>query len=375
MAAALCTLLLLAAGLTSGAAADTQAKLDERRAELERAQELEGVQTARLADLSDEVEQLTGEVASLRNREAAAEDELAEIEEVLRSERHSLRIARERLRRTLDSLREQIISFYKAGDPSVVNVILDANGFDDMLGRSEYLNALQGRTEEVAAQVRELRDETAAKVERISAARQTIAAKEAELERTRVSLEQREAALERARERERVALRRTRSRVGSLSSDVGRLEEQLQRELQAAQAASSVPALPAAPSASSSGQMIWPLDGTLTSPFGTRWGRAHEGIDVAVAEGTPIKAAAAGNVVLAQGEAESGGYGNFTCLDHGGGLSTCYAHQSSIGVAVGQAVEQGEVIGASGNTGNSTGPHLHFETRLNGMAQDPLGYL
>jgi murein DD-endopeptidase MepM/ murein hydrolase activator NlpD len=368
---------MLLLGLVTGslAVADTQTKLDERRAELQRAKELEGVQTARLAEFSAAVERLTGEVASLRNREAAAEAELAEVEDVLRAERRSLRIARERLRRTLSSLRDQIVSFYKAGDPSVVNVILDANGFDDLLGRSEYLNALQGRTEEVAAQVRELRDETAEKVERIADARQGIAAREAELERTRVSLQQREAALQRAREREQAALEETRTRIGSLSDDVGRLEERVQKELQAAQAVTSVPAMPAAPASSSSGQMIWPVDGTLTSSFGTRWGRAHEGLDIAVPEGTPIRAAAAGTVVLAQGEAESGGYGNFTCLDHGGGLSTCYAHQSSIGATVGETVEQGEVIGASGNTGNSTGPHLHFETRVNGVAQDPLGYL
>jgi murein DD-endopeptidase MepM/ murein hydrolase activator NlpD len=80
-------------------------------------------------------------------------------------------------------------------------------------------------------------------------------------------------------------------------------------------------------------------------------------------------------VILMQSEAESGGYGNYTCIDHGGGLSTCYAHQSSFATSVGASVSQGDVIGLSGNTGNSTGPHLHFEVRVNGVATDPLGYL
>ena len=106
-----------------------------------------------------------------------------------------------------------------------------------------------------------------------------------------------------------------------------------------------------------------------------RWGRMHEGIDIAVPAGTPIRAAASGTVILVQGEAESGGYGNFTCIDHGGGLATCYAHQESFAVSAGQHVEQGQVIGYSDCTGYCFGPHVHFEVRINGQTTDPLGYL
>ena len=106
-----------------------------------------------------------------------------------------------------------------------------------------------------------------------------------------------------------------------------------------------------------------------------RWGRMHEGIDIAVPAGTPIRAAASGTVILLQGEAESGGYGNFTCLEHGGGLQTCYAHQSAFAVGSGQSVGQGDVIGYVGCTGHCFGDHLHFEVRVNGAPTDPLGYL
>jgi murein DD-endopeptidase MepM/ murein hydrolase activator NlpD len=98
----------------------------------------------------------------------------------------------------------------------------------------------------------------------------------------------------------------------------------------------------------------------------------HEGIDLGAAYGTPIGAAAAGTAIYA---GWLGGYGNLTVIDHGGGLSTVYGHQSHIGVSVGQHVEQGEIIGNIGSTGHSTGPHLHFEVRVNGQAVDPLGYL
>ena len=87
-----------------------------------------------------------------------------------------------------------------------------------------------------------------------------------------------------------------------------------------------------------------------------------------------IRAAQDGNVVVAASEAESGGYGNFTCIDHGGGLQTCYAHQSSFAITSG-SVSQGDVIGYVGCTGHCFGDHLHFEVRVNGAAVDPMGYL
>ena len=122
----------------------------------------------------------------------------------------------------------------------------------------------------------------------------------------------------------------------------------------------------------SSAGLIWPANGPVTSPFGWRWGRMHEGIDIGVGYGTPIKAAASGTILYCGWES---GYGNLTVIDHGGNLATAYGHQSSIAVACGQHVDQGQVIGYVGSTGHSTGPHLHFEVRINGAPVDPLGYL
>jgi murein DD-endopeptidase MepM/ murein hydrolase activator NlpD len=117
---------------------------------------------------------------------------------------------------------------------------------------------------------------------------------------------------------------------------------------------------------------IWPVQGVLTSGFGWRWGRMHEGIDLAVPVGTPVVAAAAGTVIVA---GWFGGYGNLVVVDHGNGFSTAYGHNTSVTVGVGQLVAQGQLISYSGSTGHSTGPHVHFEVRVNGTAVDPLGYL
>jgi murein DD-endopeptidase MepM/ murein hydrolase activator NlpD len=136
--------------------------------------------------------------------------------------------------------------------------------------------------------------------------------------------------------------------------------------------ATGVLAPTATPSARSSSGMIWPLDGPVTSEFGPRWGSFHSGIDISDPEGTPIAAALAGSVVFA---GDGGGYGNLVVIDHGGGLATAYAHQSRIGVDEGQSVSQGETIGYVGSTGHSTGNHLHFEVREDGVARNPRGYL
>ncbi|MDQ1397007.1 MAG: hypothetical protein QOG64_2266 [Acidimicrobiaceae bacterium] len=142
--------------------------------------------------------------------------------------------------------------------------------------------------------------------------------------------------------------------------------------------AASAPQDPAAPpppppnGRTSSSGLIWPINGPVSSPFGYRWGRLHAGIDISCGIGTPIHAAKSGTVIFA---GQMSGYGNVIVIDHGGGFSTLYAHQSRLAVRDGQSVDQGAVIGYSGNTGHSTGPHLHFETRVNANPQNPRPYL
>lgn len=116
----------------------------------------------------------------------------------------------------------------------------------------------------------------------------------------------------------------------------------------------------------------WPARARISSRFGIRWGKMHNGIDIAVVTGTPIKAAADGKVIYS---GTNGGYGIMVIVDHGKGVETRYAHHSRNAVKVGQTVNRGDVIAYSGNTGISTGPHLHFEIRYNGNAVDPLKYL
>jgi murein DD-endopeptidase MepM/ murein hydrolase activator NlpD len=171
------------------------------------------------------------------------------------------------------------------------------------------------------------------------------------------------------------------ARISEVTSEVAALSRE-EATLSATIRARSLPADAGDTGASSSGAgnakvsgsgLAWPAQGTITSGFGYRWGALHAGLDIANNVGTPIRAAKSGTVIVAGWNA--GGYGNWVIIDHGGGFSTLYGHMSRIRTSEGATVKQGDLIGDMGSTGNSTGPHLHFETRVGGNPQDPTRYL
>lgn len=127
------------------------------------------------------------------------------------------------------------------------------------------------------------------------------------------------------------------------------------------------------PKSSGTGSFIMPTSGTLTSSFGRRWGRSHQGIDVAAQTGTPIYAA--DNGIVVESQYKSNGYGNIIKIDHQNGFVTYYAHCSSLYANEGDIVAKGDLIATVGNTGRSTGPHLHFEIRRNDVPQNPYNYI
>jgi murein DD-endopeptidase MepM/ murein hydrolase activator NlpD len=352
-------------------AQDLQSQLDAKRAQLDEANQQEGVLSSEIAHYSERIDQVAGEVAVLRNREAIVQAQLDEVKARLRREKHHLEILEARLGRSLKVLRDRLVAIYRSDEPDALTVILNSDGFDDLLDRYEYLKRIEEQDASIVNRVRGLRDETRDTVERIEAARDEIAARKAELERTRMELEAREAELDAVRDRKAGALDEVRDTQQRLEGDIGDLEGQIQAELQAAQSETTAP-LPAGPiQGESASGFIWPVNGPVVSPFGMRWGRLHAGIDIAVPAGTPIRASKSGTIALA---APYGGYGNYTCIDHGGGVSSCYAHQSSFAATSG-SVSQGQVIGYVGCTGHCFGDHLHFEIRINGAPTDPLGYL
>jgi len=364
--------------------ADLESELSEKEEKLSHVRDRAGVLTSTISHYRDRIERLTREVAVLRTEEAAVRERLeakqveldSAVAELDVAKKH-LAVVRARLKRSLVALRERLVAMYEAGTPDILSVLVESGGYDELVNRTEYLNRIHGLDEAVVGRVRDLRDQvkrTVARLRsaknRIEAARDSIAAEEQALADARAAVQRRQATLVETRRRREAAL----EKVNGVQSDLEGSVAAIQAELAATLGASASAPLPAGPIRYGSGQFIWPVDGPVVSGFGMRWGRMHEGIDIAVPAGTPIRAADAGTVVLVQSEAESGGYGNFTCLDHGGGLQTCYAHQSSFAITSG-SVSQGDVIGYVGCTGHCFGDHLHFEVRINGVPTDPLGYL
>ena len=387
LAAVLALLACVALAATSAPAETNSEKLEAVEEKIGAVEEREGVLTSEIEAMGDEISALEGHVSALRNQEAAAEEELAakeaelgQAEAELKEALERLKTLKARLKRALVNLRERLVAIYTYGSTDITSVVLSAEDYGDMVAQTEYLDAINESDEKLAERVRSLRDE-AKKLVRvrktakltIEKARDQIAARQQRLEVTRSRLEEREGALLSVRAKRRSTLNGVQGERHEHEEIAEGLRSKIQQEIAEATGGLPLPAGPL-PTPSAAG-LIWPVEGTFTSGFGYRWGRMHEGIDVAAAEGTPIRAAASGTVILIQSEYESGGYGNYSCLDHGGGLSTCYAHLSSYATSSGASVSQGQVIGNVGCTGHCFGDHLHFETRIGGSPVNPAGYL
>jgi murein DD-endopeptidase MepM/ murein hydrolase activator NlpD len=273
-----------------------------------------------------------------------------------------------------------MVDIYETRDPTLLDVILESNSLQDALDRIHYLEAIAQQDKHIAKSVGTARDRVHTARERTKKVRarvrsetQVIAVRTQQQRIARIELLASQRGLAGKRAGQRNALGSTREQKAVMIAEANALaaeDARIRAQLAAAQSARASSA--ATDTTPSSHGLIWPVSGPVTSPFGYRWGRLHAGIDIGVGYGTPIHAAASGTVVLA---GWTGGYGNYTCIDHGGGLATCYAHQSSYAVSAGAHVSQGQVIGYVGSTGHSFGAHLHFEVRINGTPVDPLGYL
>jgi murein DD-endopeptidase MepM/ murein hydrolase activator NlpD len=363
--------------------APLSSRIDEKREQIEAKKGKEQVLTTTIAGYTRRINALQSDITSLQTRQVRIEAdlenkraELDRLQEQLREERIRLVKLRARLAESRAALSERLVELYKADEPDVVTVILEADGFADLLERAEFMQRVSEQDARIIDRVRTAKAEAEAAERRLDRLEDrqrevtaVVARRHQEVVEVKDQLVERRNEYSGVRANKHGVLVSTRSDRQALESDLAALERE-QAKIAARLAGAGTQ--PAGPVRQGSGRFIWPLNGTLTSPFGYRWGRLHAGIDIAVPEGTPIRAADSGTVAIA---GWVGGYGNYTCINHGGGMSTCYGHQSSIGVSVGSGVSQGQVIGYSGNTGNSTGPHLHFEVRVNGQPVDPMGYL
>jgi murein DD-endopeptidase MepM/ murein hydrolase activator NlpD len=373
---------LAVAGLTTESEGiDT--RIERLREEIERAKQRETVLTSDIAAAREQIDVIQGEVDALAAKVEALELELARhrarLEELRRlyvEQTRHLAISERGDRIAQARLEQRLVELYQTDFPDEIEILFASGSLDDVISGIEYLNQIARQDERIAEDVARAKRELAA------ARRETAATKAAEAETTALLAErtaEQGAALDGLVARRDQLVSAQGDRQALLTTVRGGRRE-AQEDLDALERESAVLASRirsvqsggaggGAPSASG---FIWPVNGPITSPFGQRWGRLHAGVDIGAGFGTPIHAAASGTVIHA---GWLGGYGNLVVVDHGGGLSTAYAHQQRIYVSVGAAVGQGQVLGEVGSTGYSFGAHLHFEVRVNGSPVDPLGYL
>jgi murein DD-endopeptidase MepM/ murein hydrolase activator NlpD len=378
--AAICVVAAMTFVAGSASGQDLESRLQDQREHLGQVKEREGELSRTIQKYGDQIDDLIGQISVLRNREAVVERELASKQAELHRDRVRLAELRANLKRSLNTLRNRLVDIYRAGEPDLLTVIMNSSGFDDLIDRYEYLKRIEENDSSVVGRVRDLRNDTIVTVEQVTDERNEIAARKAELERTRSELESRQGELDAARENQRAALDAAQQTEHHLEGNISKIQDKITAQVAAAQEAAGLPAAPAGPfQGESSAGFIWPVNGPVVSPFGPRNINGayenHPGIDIAVPTGTPIHASANGVVLFTEPEASSGGYGNYTCIDHGSAISTCYAHQTTFAVSTGDEVSQGDVIGYVGCTGYCFGPHLHFEVRINGEVTDPMAYL
>ena len=380
-------------------AATTQQRLDRARQQLQQRQARAEVLTtdidaynSRIRGLDSRVDALNQRVRGLDVKLNEEQRELEAIRVDLRQQRARATRLRARLSEARGKLADRLVELYQADRPDMVTVVLNSDGFADLLEREQFLSRIATADQKVVRAVRVARTDAVEQRRRLdqAEARQRLLTASVQQRRdviasTRTAVVDARSAQSAARADKRAALASVRVKAGETAKEVRALtaaQARVQRRLLAAQQQASTRALPRALPASpvkggGGGPLIWPVNGTITSPFCEvrSYESCHPGLDIAAPEGTPIRAAAAGKVVLLQSVAASGGYGNYTCVQHSSSLSSCYAHQVRFGTSLGASVSQGDVIGYVGNTGRSFGAHLHWEVRVGGAVRNPLSYL
>jgi murein DD-endopeptidase MepM/ murein hydrolase activator NlpD len=384
--------LLVASPVASGQESASERKeiVDGRIGALEEkiqaAREREGVLTSEIEVVTDKIDALQSDVDAASSRLDQLETVLAlhqrkldRLNQLYALQTQKLVFLQRQHKEAVARLSKRLVEIYTSERTSSLAVVLQSGNFSDMLDQLEFLRTIGRQDQRVAAEVetaklqmQETRNATRKTRRQVAETTRTVAARTAEQRavRDRLAWSQRQLATARRDKRATLAsVREDKEAAIGHMRDLQAESAALAARIRSAQSSSVIPAPTGAASAAG---FVWPVHGILTSGFGWRWGRMHEGIDLAVGNGTPVVAAAAGTVIVA---GWMGGYGNLVVVDHGGGISTAYGHNTSVTVGVGQQVAQGQLIAYSGNTGNSTGPHVHFEVRINGGAVDPMGYL
>lgn len=337
-------------------AEEQQAKTNEASAKVENVSE-------RLRQIQEELRVATAEYKEVKGQLDSVEDKISDNTELLEKTEADLKVKNKKLQ-------QRVRDIYINGQISYVDVLFGAKDFADLMTRMDVLKRIIKHDYDLIMKVKEEKatvENTRAQLEKDKAEAEVLVT-DAQAKKAKVEDKESEqqVLLDQAIY-DRDTSERMYEEIMAASQEVANM---IRRSQMSSAGYSGAPA--------GAGGMIWPISGPITSEFGWRThpifgtARFHSGLDIGGDYGMPIYAAASGTVIYA---GWISGYGNAVIIDHGGGVTTLYGHNDSLNVSEGENVAQGQVIAMCGSTGNSTGPHCHFEVRENGEPVSPYGYL
>lgn len=337
-------------------AEEQQAKTNEASAKVESVSE-------RLRQIQEELRVATAEYKDVKGQLDSVEDKISDNTELLEKTEADLKVKNKKLQ-------QRVRDIYINGQISYVDVLFGAKDFADLMTRMDVLKRIIKHDYDLIMKVKEEKatvENTRVQLEKDKAEAEVLVA-DAQAKKAKVEDKESEqqVLLDQA-VYDRDTSERMYEEIMAASQEVANM---IRRSQMSSAGYSGAPA--------GAGGMIWPISGPITSEFGWRThpifgtARFHSGLDIGGDYGMPIYAAASGTVIYA---GWISGYGNAVIIDHGGGVTTLYGHNDSLNVSEGENVAQGQVIAMCGSTGNSTGPHCHFEVRENGEPVSPYGYL
>lgn len=363
---------------------DLQGQIDSSRLEQENWQQVIEDVSAKLKKIQADLDAANARLQSIQTKQAEINAQIAQTQnEIVKMEAY--------LKTRQDVLNRRVRAIYMHGQLNYLEVILGANSFSDFANRVELLKRVIRSDYNLILEIQKQKAAIEAKKAQLEEDKRQLDALAAEAEKTRQEIAKKKAEQQKVLDAAKSNKAAAAQMEQDLNAQLASVRNLIQQRLAAAEAARQAAQQQAASDdeggggggsddnyVQGTGAMGWPCSGPITSPFGYRthpiFGTTifHAGIDIGVDYGTPIHAADSGVVVYS---GWISGYGNAVIIDHGGGISTLYGHNQSLAVSEGQSVSKGSVIAYAGSTGNSTGPHCHFEVDVNGSPVNPMGYL